>query len=280
MGVIRGGLLAIVVFVLFLSLLATSVVWTFDLSLTHENVRPEMISLVNDLVEEEFNVTEIFSEELTIVEEYCQNNTEYVFSAQGETFVIPCSIVSQGLEPIIENSVGDYVDRAYYEDYSCNFWNCLQETGKPFFLISQKAKEYWHGKFILLLFGSLILIGLAFLLVEHKPNFLMLVGVLLVLSSFLFQRISRLVLSLIDESFLKFFVIFFSAEGTVFLVGLIVGGVALGLGIIFRFLLWERVKKKFSKSDVKEIVKKEVAESKKKSEKQEKQKDFGKNKKN
>ncbi|MBA7707240.1 hypothetical protein ES703_116109 [subsurface metagenome] len=164
MGAIRGVLLVFVSVLLFLVLLVGNTFLTLSLSLNYNNVKPELVSTIgifvgdgmSFIIEEtvgkkvesiEDDLSDEINKNLEIMEEYCQNNSDYVFSYEGNTFVIPCSVVSQGSEAIIEEGITNIVDDFYYAEYNCGFWDCFEKTGSPFFLISQKAKNYWNSKF-------------------------------------------------------------------------------------------------------------------------------------
>ena len=261
MGFIRSGLLSLVGILLFLSFLAGNFLLTLDLSLKYDNVKPEISLLVQDFVEKEANITNLVEQKLEFMKNYCLNNTEFVFEAEDYAFTIPCDSVYLGKEKIIEAGVDNFIHDLYYKEYDCNFWNCATKDIKPFVFVSKKAKDYWHSKFRMTLLAILSLIVLLFLLVEHKPNTFIVCGALLTLSTLLFRKIDLLA-SFFGETFSQFFYIFFSEANTVFLVSVVIGIVALGLGIVFRILSWESIKKKFSKKQVQEIVKKEVQKNK------------------
>ena len=96
------------------------------------------------------------------MELYCQNNSEFVFreDTSGYTFSIPCDIVAQGSEAIVDYGVNSLIEQVYYEDYDCEFWDCIGKTSSPLFLISEKAKNYWNSKFYLALMASVVLAAL------------------------------------------------------------------------------------------------------------------------
>ena len=152
------------------------------------------------------------------------------------------------------------MENSYYGEYNCNLFDCIK-SGQPMFLISKKAKDYWHGKFFTLLFASLILIVAMFFLVEHKPNLLLLVGGLLALAALPLKKIESILRVFLPKSVENLFVLFVSQAGIVFAITLVVGVVLLGLGFIFRVLRWEFMKKKFSKTDVQSLVQEEVSKT-------------------
>lgn len=308
MGAIRGVLLVIVSILLFLLFLAGNTFLTLSLSLDYDNVKPELVSTMGAFVEDgmsfiieeavgekvesiEAGLSDEINKNLEIMEEYCQNNSDYVFSYGENTLVIPCSVVSQGSEAIIEEGITNIVDDFYYAEYNCGFWDCFEKTGSPFFLISEKAKDYWNSKFYLVLIASFVLIVLIFFLVEKKSNLFVVAGSLLIISALPFMKLNSFVGSLLNpflsasgipsdmsSSFLNIFSIFFTKAYNVFLISVISGIVILSIGILLKLFgvgftisnLFSRFQKKdvkkdkkFSKDKIKNI-KQEVSEKKSK----------------
>ena len=233
MGFFRGGLLVILSILLLFSLLVGNLFLTLTLSLKYENVQPELVSAVENMAVGEFNLTEQLGENYEVMQEYCENNSEYVFSYEGQTFAISCDTILQGPEALISQGTGDAVEEIYYQEYDCGFWDCLEEN--PLFLISEKARDYWKSKFYLALIVSIVLISLAFFLVEHKQNFPIIVGGLLIVSALPFMKL-RVFFSFLDETYLQFLTIFISKADIVFLGGIILGFVLLGAGIVLHFV--------------------------------------------
>ena len=109
MGVFRGGLLVVVSIILFLTLLLGNVLLVLSMSLQYDNVRDALVPFAQGFVEdksnlimEDFNLTEEMEEAREVMQEYCQNNTEYVFSEEGYTFELPCELVNETPETFFE----------------------------------------------------------------------------------------------------------------------------------------------------------------------------------
>lgn len=273
MGFMRGGLLVIVGILLFLSLLLGSIFLILSWSLQYENVQEELGSVAKELtedkfglIEENFNLTEEMEEAREFMDEHCQNESSYVFSEGGYTFVIPCDIldeVEENPSALIDQGIENIVEQIYYDDYDCKFWDCFEKTELPLFLVSEKAKNYWQEKFYFSLIVSLVLIILVFFLVEHKQNMSIIVGSLLIASSIPLMQLEKIIGSIAGDSYLAFVGVFFSKTGGVFWIMLILGLVILGLGIAMRLLTLDFIKKKISKKDVKKIVREETGKKKK-----------------
>ncbi len=272
MGFIRGGLLIILSFLLLILVFLGSVFLSLSWSLQYENVKTELGPVAKELtenkfnlVEEDFNLTEEMEEALESMKSYCENESEYVFSGGGYTFVIPCESLeefNENPETLVDQGVEIIIEQIYYEDYECGFWNCFGMTDLPFFLVSEKARNYWKQNFYYSVIISIILIILIFFLLEQRQNTPIIVGSVLVLSSFPLAKLEKLAVYLVENSYFSFISIFFSKTGSVFWITLISGLIILGAGISWRFLNIDSWKKKFSKKDVKEIVKKEVSKKK------------------
>lgn len=271
MGVIRGGLLIIVSIVLFFSLLAVNSFLTLSSSLEYENVQEEVSplmyqftngssSIVDELEIEGFNLSEVTDEVFEIMEDYCKEHDDYVFSFEGHVISIPCSHLESGKEAVFEEAISDLIEGMYYKDYDCDFWNCLSKEKSPFFLISQKAKDYWYGKFYSCLIFSLILLILIFLLVEQKMNFPIVFGGILIAASLPLLKIQEFIAFIIPQkaSIISLFLgILFSNAMNVFWISFIIGLVLVLFGIILRIWKADLVKKKFSKEDVLRIINEE-----------------------
>ncbi len=270
MGFIRGGLSILLIVLLFISVLLGSILLIMSWSLEYENVQRELVPIAKELtenqfnlIEEEFNLTKEMERVLGVMEEHCKNEYSYVFSEGGYTFVVPCDTLDeleQNPDALVEEGIESIIEEVYYEDYDCDFWDCFVKTGFPLFLVSEKAKNYWKEKFYFLLIASLVLIVLIFLLLEQKQNTPIIVGSVLVISSFILTKFEKIVVSLSSDSYLSFINVFFSRTASVFWITFIFGLVILGAGIVLRLLNLGNIKKKFSKKDVKGMVKKEIAQ--------------------
>lgn len=274
MGIIRGGLVVIASVLLFVLFVAGNLFLTFGLSLDFETVKPEIAAVVTEMAEDQFGLSEKINEVYPMMVLYCENNSEFVFSEAGETFVIPCSVILESPEAIIEHGTKSMIEEVYYDEYDCSFLECLTETGEPFFLISKKAQEYFLNKFYLVLAISIVLIGLMILLVEKKSNLPILIGILLSVSSLIFVKLDSLFSFSSENSYLQFFTIFFTKSTEVFIYSFLIGLSIFIIGIILKLFtvgfkisdLIEKFKSKkdkgVSKKEAKGIVKEEVSKEK------------------
>lgn len=274
MGAIKGVLLVFVSVLFFVSLLVGNLFLTLSLSLDYDNVQSGLVSAVKGSTINDMNVEELIGTAYPIIQLYCEDNSEFVFDdpTSGHTFVIPCDVVNQGSEAILDYALGDIVEDIYYEEVDCEFWDCFEKTGSPLFLISAKAKDYWNSKFYFSLIASVVLIGLMFFLVEKKSNLFIISGSLLIVSSLPFMKLNWVLTFLPANQFLEFLTIFFTKASTVFLIALISGIAFLITGILLKLFkigfiisnLFSKKGKNVSKDKMKPIVKKRISKVKEK----------------
>jgi hypothetical protein len=262
MGFFRGGLLVIVSILLFLTLLLGNIFLILSMSLQYDNVRDALVPLIrefvedqSDLIVEDFNLTDEMEEAQEVMQDYCKNNTDYIFSEGGYTFVVPCELANETPETLFEEGIDTIVEQTYYKEYDCGFWDCFGQEELPFFLISEKARDYWKEKFYFAIVASLILVVLIFFLVAQKQNFPILFGGLLAVSSLPLLKLDSLTSVIGGDATADFTSFFFSSSSGIFWTLFIIGLVILGLGIAWRILTHDSIKKKLSKKDVRQIVK-------------------------
>ncbi len=266
MGFIKGGLLIIISILLFITLLLAGIFLTLSWSLKYENVQVELVSVAKeltdnkfDLIEGGFDLTEEMDEAQKFMEEHCLNETSYVFSGGGYTFVVPCDILEDIPETpgaLVEQGIETIVEEVYYGEYDCGFLNCFGKTELPLFLVSEKAKNYWQEKFYFTLIAFAVLVVLIFFLVEHKQNTLIVVGPILMLSSLPLLTLEKIAGGLVGDIGISLVSVFIGKSSSVFWIMFILGLVVLGAGIALRFLHRDSIKRKFSKKDVQKLVKK------------------------
>ncbi len=116
MGVIRGGLLVFVSVLLFLVLLVGNTFLTLSLSLNYNNIQTEFVSSIGEVIENEINLDGLIEENYYMMELYCEYESEFVFQEDtlGYTFVIPCDIISQGSQAIVDYGINSLVENVYY----------------------------------------------------------------------------------------------------------------------------------------------------------------------
>ncbi len=259
MGVLRGGLLVVASILLFVVFLAGNVLWTLDKSLDYETIKPELVSVVREVIEDKINVSEVVGGEFAKMEAYCMNNSEYVFSHEesGRVFEVGCEVVARGSDAVVEHAIEEFVEEIYHGQ--------AEESMFDF----SKLKESVNSYFYIALAVALVLFVLVFFLAEAKSNSFIIAGVLLVISSLPFVKIEQF-LFWIPFGFAEHFTVFFSKAYSVFLISLITGLIVLAVGIVMKFFkvgfkLFDFVSKIKSKEKVvkKQVVKTQTSGAKK-----------------
>lgn len=267
MRVVKSFFVVILSVLLFLSFLSMGIFGTLSNSLKLENAKPAISELAIDIVEEQVDLSEI-DHNMEEIESYCENNTEYVYNSEGETFVIPCKIAIQGSDTIIKYILDAKIEGDYYQDYSCEFWKCFEEEESPIFLVSEYAKNFWENKFYFCLLVSIILAGILFFLYSKKNNLPIVTGVLLLGASIIVSSldsigtailkavmspVSSTLSALSTDSVLSIISIFFSSANSVFLTMFIISLILIGGGILLKVFKIgfkvNKVVKKFSKKE-------------------------------
>ncbi|MBU4308570.1 MAG: hypothetical protein KJ566_02145 [Nanoarchaeota archaeon] len=267
MGFIRGSLLVLVSFLLFLTFLISNVLLTATLTVDYENLQEDIVPVLVDVVEDQVNFSETLVEGRNFVEEYCNQNSKIVLGEGDFSLEIPCQNTSGGFDSALEQGISDAVDEIYYEEYDCEFWDCLKQ-GDPLFLVSEKTHDYLKSKFLQSFLVIGVLLILIFLLVVKKSNTLILAGSLLIGSSIPFLGLQKLTEFLLTKDILKFIGILFSKVNLVFWISFITGIVLLAVGISFRiFGIGLRITEKFSQKKQEETKDKKEKPSDKKLEK-------------
>jgi len=242
MGFIRGGLLILAIVLISISLLAGNIFWTMSSSLEYNKVESELVSISENIFNEQLNIDGYIEQLRPQIESFCQmQNSEYTFNYGDQTITLSCDTVLNEPENIAEESVKNLIQTYYYKEYNCNFWNCFSDE-VPLFLISQKAHDYWKSKFIFTLTASAILTGVIFLLVKKKTNFPIIIGAVVILSAIPISKISNLASSSIkslvnlEDYLVRIILIFFSDSQKIFLTMLVIGILILVIGIILKII--------------------------------------------
>jgi hypothetical protein len=239
MGFIRGAVITLFSIVLFILLFLMSLTAILSSSLSYNTLQPALKTYAGDMLQGLTDSENIFSAENQVyMNNYCSISTDYMFTYDNYSFVIPCGTIEQGKDAIINYTVDNFVSQIYYTEYSCEFWQCVKTSPVPLVLLSQKAKDYWHEKFLVLLGLSIVLYGLIFFISKNRPTTFIVTGVLLILSSLPFRSL-HWALRFIPEKFSGIFSVFFTRAHNVFVAVLIIGIVFIVWGILCKIFGWK-----------------------------------------
>ena len=247
MGFIRGGLVVLVSSLLFLAIFSAGIFLTLSYSLEYKSVQPQLASISKSFITgnavSQINLNELLAEKNKLFQEYCKNNSEYVFSYEGKTFVIPCELAKKTEGEIVDYGINYLINTTYYKERNCAFFDCLKK-GDFMVLISEKAKNYWREKFYFALTASVILIVLLFFLLEKKSTLPIMTGSMLIISAILLMKLKEIILILINfllsseiRTQISGIILLFLGEAKNVAIGMIViGGVVLCFGVVLNVL--------------------------------------------
>lgn len=283
MGLIRSSLVITVSTILFLSLFLGNAFLTLSWSLEYDNVEPQITifatTMINDL-----GFKQSIEDNREYMKTYCMQYDSFIYSQDGITLEIPCEIIAQGTNAIIDYGVSTIIEDLYYKTYDCPFWECLKQDSTSFVLVSEKSKEYWGSLYSYSIFATIALFLLLLLVIESKHSTLTITGVLIIVASYPFRKLNWVLGFLPEGGLTDLFLALFAKSYNVFLITIIIGFALFAIGIGFEFLgfgLWftkligafkkDKEKKgkvsltsdnenKFSKEEVKEIVKEALIE--------------------
>jgi hypothetical protein len=231
MGFMRLSLVFIVGIVLLLSLIIGNSLLVVSSALEYKNLQENVKPIIAEAISKDSEVSNI-EENFNAVKTYCEEKAlEISIVEESQEFEIDCDLVLASTpENFLDKQAEKFIEENYYKKYECGFVDCFKEQDIPFFLMSEQTKDYVKGKYYLFLgISSVLALGM-FLLVEGKKNFLILLGILLIISSLPFMFLNNVSL---DETSSQIFSIFIEQAQSVFwwmiVIGLIVGGLGIGL---------------------------------------------------
>lgn len=264
MGIIRGGVLAIVSVLLLVAFFAAMLFLTMSWSLNYTNVQTELGSTIKTQLNDKLDVFGEVSTTYPEMQAHCETYDDYVFRFEERQVVIPCATILLGKEEVINSTIDAFIKDVYFQEYFCDFWDCFETETIPFFLVSAKAQSYWYARFNSTLLVIALLAIAGFLLAERKSNFFILTSALIVLASLPFAKLDWLI-SLSGQTAEGLLNVFFSKGYAVFIRGAIIGAILLIIGLIlklfrigFKISTIFQKEEKLGKEDVKAIVKEEV----------------------
>lgn len=269
MGFIRGAVIVLFSFVLFVSLVFMNLSLALSLSLQHDNLKPVLESSADAFLGDTLDNVDFFgTEEIGYMQQYCLENADFEISYENFNFAIPCEVIFKGKDYTTNYLKENIVDEIYYAEYNCEFWDCVRDSSIPFVIFSEKAMDYWRGKFFLFLALTVMVFSLTLLISQNRPVTFIVTGVSIIFSALPFSRL-RWLSRFVPNEFSELFSLFFSKAHLVFIIMLIVGIVFIVFGVLFKlfgwsmdFMRWLSKKPeegKISKSDVRDIVKEEIS---------------------
>lgn len=234
MGLIRGGLLFVLSLLIMIGLLAANLSLTFSLSLEDNSLQSVILSDFSEVGDRELDLTKEVEENFDSLIEHCENNTNFEFGQEGYEIDIPCEIVDQGPEAVIDEAFNDLVESVIEQQYPDSSFRGFSRL-----LFSNNASEYWMNYFYIILGILFTFLVIMFFIIENRFNIPISFGFLLIISSLPFA-IANILLPFFTNTFLNPLSILFAEAYTVFLGALILGvsSILLGFGLKFFNIGW------------------------------------------
>jgi hypothetical protein len=264
MGFIRGALAILIGVLLFVSILSGAFLLTLSSSLKYENVQEKFGPVLKGLIQQG-GLVQAFESKFSLMKTYCNQSLEYVFQYNGYNLVIPCDVIKQGTNAIVDYGIEKAVEQTYYKEYDCEFTNCFKQGELPIFLISEKSRDYFLNKFYFVLLFFIVLSVLMFLVIQKKSGLLTIVGSFFIVASLAVWKIGELITRLTSAQIKNIIGIFSSSSYSVFIKMLVIGIILVVLGISFRIAgIGMRISDFFSRMKKEEVKKKKKPNKKKK----------------
>lgn len=230
---IRKILIPILGVLLVISLTVTAISWDLSESLQYNNIQNQVVNIAGKIITQNVNLTDQINKNRILIEEYCKSNSDFIFSQQGLTFNVSCKDMNKSPSEIVNQTIKNFIKDLYYKQYNCNYWDCLNSSNLPTFLISKKSQIYWKNIFTYSLGASLLLITALFFLFEKKSNLSLTVGTLTIFTALPLLGIQK-ILSIFPKTISQITSIFFSQSNYVFIRMMLIGGGILLIGIIIK----------------------------------------------
>ena len=254
MSFLRGGAIFLISLILFFSLFFANVFLNLTWSLEYDTLEPNLIEVTNKFVNKT-GISEEINTALGAMELYCMVHSNYVFMQEDIGVEIPCSIVDSGANNSVNYVIEYIIHKVYYDHYDCDFWNCVKESKIPFVLISEKAKDYWHDMYQLMIYIALGALALSFILVRKKSNAFINAGVLVIVAAILFKQFDWVLNLFPDNSLFELLDVFFVKSLNIMIFMCVIGALLFIVGVLFRFFkLSRKISGLFKKKRAKEKI--------------------------
>lgn len=253
--VIRGILNALISTLLLLALIAAGISYELSSSITIDNVQNQASNAALGLLNSS-NIESQLNTGVNLVQQYCKldpNYTlDYSLSYQGLSVNITCNDTQNGISGLVNQTVRNFVNQIYYQQYNCNYWDCFNSTsssGVPLFLISEKSHNYWNEIFYLALAASAALSIILVFFMKKRERLPILLGFLIMLAALPLLAIQK-ILAFFPKVVSSIAAVFFSQANGVFWEMVILGAAIVIIGLIIElFKAGFKVYDMFSKGE-------------------------------
>ncbi len=206
MGAIKGVFLVFFSILLIISSFFTVLFFSLNQSMAYNNFENTSLKLVNNYLINNDSLNSVINEEIEFLKLYCEENPNnlslselsYSFNFSDYKIKIPCDKIND-TSLLINESIKSLVHQIYFKDYNCSFIDCFNKEQTPTFLASEKTYLLLRKTFFIFLIVSLSLLIFIFLLLKNKINLLLLSSIPIFISSFLFLKLSSILINLLGK---------------------------------------------------------------------------------
>jgi hypothetical protein len=206
MGAIKGVFLVFFSILLIISSFFSILFFSLNQSMAYNNFENTSLKLINNYLINNNSLNSAINEETEFLKLYCEENPNnlslselsYSFNFSDYKIKIPCDKIND-TSLLINESIKSLVHQIYFKDYNCSFIDCFNKEQTPTFLASEKTYLLLRKTFFIFLIVSLSLLIFIFLLLKNKINLLLLSSIPIFISSFLFLKLSSILINLLGK---------------------------------------------------------------------------------
>jgi hypothetical protein len=206
MGAIKRVFLVFFSILLIISSFFTVLFFSLNQSMAYNNFENTSLKLINNYLINNNSLNSAINEETEFLKLYCEENPNnlslselsYSFNFSDYKIKIPCDKIND-TSLLINESIKSLVHQIYFKDYNCSFIDCFNKEQTPTFLASEKTYLLLRKTFFIFLIVSLSLLIFIFLLLKNKINLLLLSSIPIFISSFLFLKLSSILINLLGK---------------------------------------------------------------------------------
>lgn len=241
MGFLKGLLLSFLSTVLVSFLILGNLSLVIYISTSNANFQDKITEDISNAVLKQHDVESQIQAALPAMKDYCKDHSEILFNSSGFNVNIPCSSVDEGAESVVKTGLEQIIGQEPADGKCDSPINCVLKYKSMIF--SEQAVKFWRTTFLVFGFLSLIMLGIMLLIVENKADFPITAGIMILFSSLPLLGI-KFMLPYFENSILKPIATLFSAAFGVFTGALALGIALVILGFALKFINRDSARKK------------------------------------
>lgn len=248
MGLIKGALVVLASTIFFLAVLSSAIFYTIGTSLDHAAVEGNAIDLAGK-ISSGLNLTQELTSKMAVIKSTCRTAQNYLINYGQYTFRVSCTDANKSISVMLNDTIKNFVNDLYYEEYNCNFLDCFSKYS-PTFLISAKSQNYLFRLLYFSLTALILSAAALFLLTNKKRYYPFVTGFFIILSALILLGLGNLLNSFSNNLVATVAGIFFSKAEYISTILFIAGSALLLVGLIIELYRVEfKIYKMFSKME-------------------------------